>query len=90
MKDQGQVAGSMPTVEGLQLNLPILTLPGMAASTSSPRAVSFSPQIVATALKTLYAVGSSGRPTLQGIWTVTLLQHATALLIISALRSGPL
>lgn len=90
MKDQGQVAGSMPTIEGLELNLPILMLPGMAASAPSPRAVSFLPQIAATALNTLYAVGSSARSALQGIWTVALIQQATALLIMSALRSGPL
>lgn len=39
VKDQGQVAGSMPTIEGVELNLPILISPGMAARTSSPRAV---------------------------------------------------
>lgn len=89
MKDQGQVAGSMPTIEGLGLNLPILILPGMAASTPSPRAVSFLPQMVATALNTLYTVGSSGRSALQGLWTVTRIQHATALLVLSAPRSGP-
>lgn len=89
MKDQGQVAGSMTTVEGLELNLPILLLPEMAASRASPSAVSPSLQTVATAFNSLYTISSSGRSVLQGIWTMTLIQHATGLLVLSALRSGP-